>query len=351
MSTVARHFDVLLSAVNPPEDRAERAKETPVPVREHLARTDTLDTVEPHTRLIGSYARDTAVMEIKDVDILVFLDPKYTEATPADVLGDLHVALAEMPDATRVDLSPQRRSIRVTYDDFELDIVPAVAPLGTDYPVRIPDCEQQEWIYSHPLGYHQYLSDLNAGTDDRAVPMVKLIKYWRDYQTAKAKIPRPASYLIEVELTDIFRTIPSLEGVGAAELFTRLLRGMDDEFSLSAQVGGVPAVYDPMLRNDIAADVNWQASEVQLFVTTMSESLELAERALDEEDQEKCVELWKLVFGDLFSEAMAKQAQFMAELSKSGGLGVTSTGTVSRTTERPGDTPVQSPRFYGEGLP
>ena len=76
MPTVARHFDALLSAVNPPEDRAERAKETPGPVREHLARTDTLDTVEPHTRLIGSYARDTAVMEIKDVDILVFLDPK-----------------------------------------------------------------------------------------------------------------------------------------------------------------------------------------------------------------------------------------------------------------------------------
>ncbi|GAG51589.1 unnamed protein product, partial [marine sediment metagenome] len=163
--------------------------------------------------------------------------------------------------------------------------------------------------------------------------------------------PKPASYLIEVELTDVFKGIPSLVGVGADELFTKLLRGMHDDFSPSAQAGCVPTVYDPMLRNDIADDVDWQASEVELFVTTMSESLELAERARDEEDQEECVELWKLVFGDLFAEALAENAQLVAELSKSGGLGVTSTGMVSRATQGPGVTPVPKHRFYGEGLP
>ena len=346
MATVARHFDALLSAVNPPEDRAERAKEMPVPIREHLARSDTLDTVEPHTRLIGSYARDTAVMEIKDVDILVFLDPtKYTGESPVGVLGDLHVALENMPDAGSPDLSPQRRSVRVSYADFELDIVPAIAPLGTDYSVRIPDCDQLEWIDSHPLGYQQYLSDLNARTDDRVVPMIKLIKYWRDYQAAEVKSPKPASYLIEVELTHVFRMIPSLAGVGADELFTKLLRGMHDDFSPSAQVGRVPAVYDPMLRNDIAEDVNWQASEVQLFVTTMSESLEWAERALEEEDQEECVELWKLVFGDLFADGRRKQAAKRAELSKAGKLSVASTGMIR---EEDGDIPVPKHKFYGD---
>lgn len=348
MSTVARHFDALLSAVNPREDRAERAKHIPVPVRKHLERSDTLDTVEPHTRLIGSYARDTAVMEIKDVDILVFLDPQYTEATPVDVLRDLYVALEDMPDAARVDLSPQRRSIRVTYADFELDIVPALSPQGTDYPVRIPDCEQPEWIDSHPLGYQEDLSDLNVRTDGRVVPMIKLIKYWRNYQAAEAKSPKPASYLIEVELTDVFKGIPRLVGVGADELFTKLLRGMFNDFWPSTQVKGVPSVHDPMLGNDIADDVNWLPSEVKFFVGTVRESLELAERALDEQDQDKCVELWKLVFGDLFSEALAEYAQSMAELSKSGGLGVTSAGILSRTSENPSVTPVRKHRFYGE---
>ncbi|MCK4323703.1 MAG: hypothetical protein KAW89_04180 [Armatimonadetes bacterium] len=346
MATVTDHFDALLSAINPPEDRAQRAKETPVPVREHLAGSDTLDTVEPHTRLIGSYARDTAVMEIKDVDILVFLDPaKYTGESPVGVLGDLHVALEDMPDAAGVNLAPQRRSVRVSYADFELDIVPAIAPLGTDYSVRIPDCDQLEWIDSHPLGYQQYLSDLNARTDDRVVPMIKLIKYWRDYQAAEVKTSKPASYLIEVELTHVFRRIPSLAGVGEDELFTKLLRGMHDDFSPSAQVEGVPSVHDPMLGNDIADDVNWLPSEVKFFVATMFESLELAERALDEEDQEECVEIWKLVFGDEFGDGRRRQAAKRAELSKAGKLSEAPAGIIR---EEGGDIPVPKHKFYGD---
>jgi len=347
MATVKHHFAKLISAVNPPKDRAKKARDIPVPVRQHLEDSDALQTVDPHTRLIGSYARSTAVLDIKDVDVLVFVDPEYEKGTPDVVLSDLFSALRSLPGAGDPDLRPQRRSIRVSYDDLELDIVPAVAPRGPERSLLIPDRKQREWIDSHPIGYADYLSGVNARFDERVKPMVKLVKYWRDHQFGTVVQKKPASYLVEVELVHVFEGISRIEGLGDDELFTRLLRQMYGDFSPPAQIGGVPTIEDPMLGHDIADDVDWQPAEVQAFVRVLAHSIELAEQALEEDDQEKCIAFWEQVLGDLFTEALAKSAGEMAAQSDAGRLGVTSTGAIRRD-DRGADTGrVPKHRFHG----
>jgi tRNA nucleotidyltransferase (CCA-adding enzyme) len=134
--TLPDHFSDLLSAIEPSEERMEDAKELPAQVREFLRECDKILTVWPHSRLAGSYARHTAGKCIKDVDIILVLDPDYQDEEPADVLATLFSALFGLPKAlddngdVEAARRRQRRSIHVhlKHRDFRLDIVPALAP-------------------------------------------------------------------------------------------------------------------------------------------------------------------------------------------------------------------------------
>ena len=170
MDTLSDHFKMLLENIEPPKDRTEKAHDMPEMVRDHIKDHEDLRTVEPYSLLAGSYARHTAIGDIKDVDIIVFLDPDYISEEsddepkkPDEILRILKKVLDDLPDNQSVELRAQRRSIHVSFtnQDFHLDIVPAVAANGTDKPLLVPDRQQAEWIESHPLGYAELLSQLN----------------------------------------------------------------------------------------------------------------------------------------------------------------------------------------------
>ena len=84
MHTLGTHFSELLINIKPPAHRLDAAKELPPDVREFLAKHETFETVSPHTRLVGSYAQDTCVGDVKDVDFLVRVpgDPEENEPKP-----------------------------------------------------------------------------------------------------------------------------------------------------------------------------------------------------------------------------------------------------------------------------
>ena len=73
------HFDGLLTNLNPPEDRLALAGKLPPIVRDHLEKSDLIETVEesPVSRLAGSYGRRTVSGDIHDVDIIVFVVVEY----------------------------------------------------------------------------------------------------------------------------------------------------------------------------------------------------------------------------------------------------------------------------------
>ena len=169
-------FSALLKKVNPSDDRLTAAQRLPGEVREWLKEHD-FETASPHSRLIGSYGRHTAIGEIKDVDTLVFLPDEALDRTPESVLRELKTVLSEYPDAS-AEASPQRRSIRLDFPahDLCLDIVGAVADEGLEAPLRIPDRSKQEWINSDPLGYGKSLSAANADHAKKLIPLIKLVK-------------------------------------------------------------------------------------------------------------------------------------------------------------------------------
>lgn len=69
MANLRPHFNALLKRINPSDHRLGLAERLPGEVRKWLKDHD-FETVSPHTRLSGSYKRQTAICDIPDVDVL-----------------------------------------------------------------------------------------------------------------------------------------------------------------------------------------------------------------------------------------------------------------------------------------
>ena len=310
MNSLRDHFLTLLTRIQPKEDRVSLAVELPTKVRDFLKECDKIITVEPHTRLAGSYARDTAVKQIKDVDILLFVDPKYKdkEDSAKATINLLVNALDGLPKAlgdengkvdAELSLKRQRRSVlvHVTIDekDFDMDIVPSIYEGDSPVPLEVPDRDLSKWISSNPLGYSQALSDLNQDQQGKIVPLNKMFKHWRD---VRMKYRRPKSYWLECMVykhADAKKL--KIDNSSYGELFHSLLVSVyEDYVGTFEKDGAVPLVKDPMLGNNVAKF--WTRAEFETFMRRIEESKNWAAKALETEDEATAIELWQKVFNE-----------------------------------------------------
>lgn len=354
--TLRHHFKKLLANIEPPVDRRLKAQSIPADVREYLKTHADFATQTPHTRLVGSYARETAIRSIKDVDILVFVKEGDERPDPVTVLDTLYDVLDGLPEdlgstGQVTTLRRQRRSIHVHFEaeDFRLDVVPAIIPDGMDSPLLVPDKEWEEWIDSAPLGYAAALSVLNQAHGEKVVPLIKLFKHWRGFQIVRG---RPKSYYLEALVyRHVNAGLVTTEGKSYAELFTDLLVSIRDEFlPYLDEAEAVPTIADPTLGHNVA--FNWERWAFERFMNRLNESIGWATRALAKtpEQLDEAIVLWQKVFGaDAFADTPdLRKAQFAETLAR-GPAFVSSAGKLF--SQRPDDTRVvQSPphRFYGD---
>src|SRR5688572_7296283 len=97
MAVLEGHFRLFKKRIEPDPDKAATAQDLPAKVREHLRQHPEFVTEDPHTRLVGSYARRTATNRIKDVDILVFAAQSWREDSIPSLMQALYNALKELP--------------------------------------------------------------------------------------------------------------------------------------------------------------------------------------------------------------------------------------------------------------
>lgn len=354
MLTLPDHFCTLLTRIEPDEKRASIARDLPAKVRDFLQSHEEITTISPHSRLAGSYARHTSLKAIKDVDIILLLDALYRQIEPEEVLNMVFRVLWDLSDALGDTGKPvvrrhQRRSVNIHLEeaDFDLDIVPAVAPKGLDNPLLIPDKDWSKWVETHPLGYGQQLSDLNGAHQDKLVPLIKLLKHWRDVQMC---YQRPKSYWLECLVYHCVNCGAILtDGRSYAELFHQVLASVHQGFLPFLQRhDGIPEIKDPMLGHNVAH--NWERLAFETFMRRAEESLRWAERALSQEDEAKAVSYWQYVFGEEWfpQEVELAKAQRLRAAVLAGSAAVTPAGRViigSYTGYAVQPTPQ---RFYGE---
>jgi hypothetical protein len=342
MSALPEHFAELVRSTVPDGERLAAASEWPGKIREHIQAHD-FETVSPHHHLVGSYARSTAVGDIKDVDVVVFLPVEREEDSSRDVLSELEAALKEFPDAT-IDTTVQRRSVRVTVGDFDLDVVPAIIREDDHHGVLlIPDKTREEWIESRPIGYSDALASLNQTHNQKVKPQVRLLKTWRNGRMVYMK---PKSYLLECLVYHAFNDGKVAgDGLSHGPLFADLLEHLVDRLGPTIDAGGVPNVADPMTGKHVSA--GWEHSHAKALLTRLREDAAIARKAVDADDEDEAIELWSRVFPDDFPTDSENSKSALREHLLSGKGAVTPAG-VLLNKPRPGAVPLPRTHAYGD---
>ncbi len=328
MPNMRHHFAALLAKVNPPAARRDTAATKAGEVREYL-REHKFPTAAPHTRLSGSYSRNTAIEMIPDVDILTFLPEDQLERTPNAVLLELHAVLKGFPGGT-IDTRGQRRSVRISLgaEDLHLDVVPAVANAGSDKPLKIPDRPNQEWILSDPGGYGARLSELNQKHGGKLVPLIKLAKAWRD---EKMKRRRPKSYVLEVILLEgVEAGVLDPCGRSTAQNVHDMFEYITDRFAKLMDEGTEsPRIRDPQVMGSFITR-GWEREAFEACMNRAREARRAATRALKAATEIEAGELWKQVFGTRWpdDEAVKKCASEEAADVKPGEAKITPSGLI-----------------------
>lgn len=156
--------------------------------RSHNHLRDLLDTGQMAKRitnsyLSGSYARNTAIWPLDDVDVIFEVDPAYwpgsilrSHPPPRRVLDSFATAIRRRYALSSV--YGQRRSVRLELYHLDIDVVPAIRTAIDSDVILVPDRYADDWIKSSPQGHSDKASQLNKLHSGKFKPLVKLAKFW-----------------------------------------------------------------------------------------------------------------------------------------------------------------------------
>ncbi len=284
------YFRGLLGNIEPSSAAVKKAKKAHEDLRAFLENDEEISKANPDTYLSGSYARDTALKSIKDVDVILQIDLDHSATAPDVVIAWLQEALQKHYEQVRA----QGRSVQVTTGTgFDLDVVPSVPVSRRDGPVWIPDRDAQQWVATHPKGQIAFGVEKNSLTDGRYKPLVKIFKYWRDRlptETARAK-----SYILESLVAEGLLSPPQSYGGGVVAIFNSIYSSYFPYLTLNT----VPKISDPGYPSVNVAK-RWKLNEFSAFIREVDSALKISIAALNSKDKDQSVRLWRKLFGEKF---------------------------------------------------
>lgn len=286
------YFDGLLSRIEPTAAHVTRAKKAHELLRKRLEADDEVGKAHQATYLAGSYARHTAIHDIKDVDVICVLDVDKDDTEPLVLLRWLESALLKYYDDVRL----QGRSLGLTTPEgFCLDAVPGTPHSAADGPLWIPDREAKLWVSSHPKGQIEFATKRNAATGGFYVQSVKIMKHWRD--RLPTALARPKSYVLETLVAETIGTAPP---ASHAAVTAQVLDGIGSRYSAWVGSGAVPKITDPGYPA-VSATKRWEPAEFDAFMSRVQAAAVTARRACEETDHARSVALWRELFGNEFA--------------------------------------------------
>ncbi len=234
--------------------------------------------------LTGSYRRNTKTKPLKDVDILIVIDPdgaqnKLRQLGPGAVLEVLRKVLRRKYDNVIID----RIACTVSTGSAEeptFDIVPAFRK-STDV-FEIPDAQRGSWILTNPKAHEELSTKKNKKCDERWVPFVKMIKGIN----REAGSPVKPSFLLEVMALDLAQTPFGSYQDEIRWFLASASEQLDLDWPDPAEVG--PCV------NVMTAHERQTAQEALRKIQAIAEDAIWLE---DDGQERKAVERWRDIFG------------------------------------------------------
>lgn len=294
-----------MNNINPSQTYVDRAISEHETLRGYVERSHALSEYKPTTFLQGSYRKKTAIEMIKDVDIVCLFTEGYhylppgeivtDPFTPEKVYGMLYNILSGMP-MYKDKLRPQKRSIGIEMG-VQLDVIPAIAgPSGKDSdPIRIPERKvngDMSWIDTYTRVDIKSCSEKNSRCDSNFVPIVKMLKYWRNVRLRESKAP--CSYFLETLLHRVPDDIYSGSIAPAyASVCMWIVKNITPDYAASVGL--------PMIGGDnLFSNSNWSLLNYSIFHDQLLQDTYVLAFGLNEETDDDAVKEWRSVFGQKF---------------------------------------------------
>jgi len=312
-------FDSFVQDIEPSKTTKSRASRAHTTLRDFLSKHDTFEGVHVRTFLSGSYKRDTAIrpqkngedVERPDVDIIVVTNHSLDDS-PAEVVELLYKTLKEKYETIR----KQQRSVGIETAQADMDVVPIIEPVEHGGKLYIADRKLEEWIETNPPKHTEWTTDVNSKASGRFKPLVKMVKWWRRENSTVSK--RPKGFVLECFTADSMSFTEKHYG----ELFVGMLEAFVSTYAWHISQRFVPDIDDPGVPgNSVTKGLTFAAFEG--FYNKAKAHAETGRKALDEDDAEKAVALWRQIFGDRFPK--------FGDAKKAAGLLTGATATESLT--------------------
>ncbi len=252
--------------------------------------------------LTGSYARNTAVRPLKDVDIMMVFDDTergYLRQHPQTVLDKVcEVLEPHYPGRVRA----QARSVTVEFgirvvNDISdrvvaVDVVPAFSE-GAHY--RIPDTHSGSWTRTNPKIHQKLATQSNLQLNGHWVPLVKMVKKANSHtgQTRSDDKPIKPNFLLEVMAHSLI--IPPWTGPYPLEIrafFASAADLIDNRWPDPARLGP-----DVTHRLHGSPSLLYEAKE---WLASTVAACDLALRQARNNQIGAALNIWQQMFGPLF---------------------------------------------------
>jgi len=215
MTTLDKLFQEYLSAIEPSEAAVDRAVAAHKELRKDLEQDEKYGSFVERTLLSGSYGRGTAILYIKDVDVIIqtiltledLRSQKQQSETEQECLLRLtQEAIKRTGRAAKT--RKRRRSIHVKLPaeindmgeeqvpELTMDIVPVLIQTDKDQdPMTIADKDLGAWYDTYPITQLSDSIDRNdessrIGDRHHYKPLVKLFKAWKQVHFRSSKTPK-----------------------------------------------------------------------------------------------------------------------------------------------------------------
>jgi hypothetical protein len=317
MATLDDLFWEFLSSIEPSEAAVDRAVAAHSDLRKDLEKDETYGSYVARTILSGSYGRDTAIMHIKDVDVIVqttftqddLREKKRESETEQECL--LRLTQEAIRRTGRVARTRKaRRSIHVklpeevndigeSIPELTMDIVPVLIQTDKDQdPMTIADKELCAWYDSFPI---TQLADSVKRNERSSVigdrhnykPLVKMFKAWKQAHFRSTKTPK--GFVLECLTAQYHNPVAEHWAEAVCDLFQSICNEWPDPDSL-AYIPEVPDISDS---SPYQIPIAKKLEDAQKVLRKIHQHLDLVEQAIEEAESDltKSAKTLQRVFG------------------------------------------------------
>lgn len=304
MATVESYFEKFVSNLNPDDRAIGNASIAHNGLRDHLSESELYGECYSDSFLYGSYKRHTAIHDIDDVDVcvLVNIDPTSEDGNPKKVLRKLKKAITEYySDVEWYDdenTAYNRRSILVKdalpndpNSKLSLDVIPAVQDPNSEY-LLVPDKEIWEWVQTNPKWHIDFSQKMNDDSNQEFIKIVKIFKHLKKYHI---KNKHPKGFWIETLVWDCY-----VQGDSMAESLYMTLLNILETYKYNTK--SIPDLPDFWIKWE-TIKTSMELDQFLKFIELLNTIKDEISDAIDADDQEYSIAIWRYVFGELFFPA------------------------------------------------